>query len=370
MPNKLTAELSRQATLNSGKPVTVTNRDILNSIRDNAGEKYQNDIPVMAAKPISHDSVPYSAYQVHQNEFFNILINRIMTTVYRGLAWQNPLSMFRKENFDYGETVQEIYVGLAEADDYDGKSNRNPYDITDTPITVFYHDLNYEKVFRRTIDRAWTQKAFVSERGFDEFVDKMLATLLTSDQLTEFEYVKRLITKSLTPVQAAIGGVTKTILSPVTEIDRTQDDWLSTLNKELINRTNLFTIPSTTRFENGAGVPNSTAIEDQYFITCSELSSEVDSMLANAFNMSKVDILARKIVIDDLEEYTGAGEWNGYKPLCALVSKDTFIMVEKLLEMNNLFNPETLGFNYWLHHHQLISYSLIENSRVYVEKVE
>ena len=91
-------------------------------------------------------------------------------------------------------------------------------------------------------------------------------------------------------------------------------------------------------------------------------------MLANAFNMDKASVMAKKIVLDELPEFDGEGKHNGAKPLAVLISKDALIMKDKLFTMVNSFNPKTLTYNYFLHHHQLISYSLFENMHVYYTK--
>lgn len=342
-----------------------SNADLLNYVRSQASQGYQNDIPELESfTKINHASVPYQEYDIHQNEFFDILINRIGSTVVKALAYKNPLSAFRSESFDFGETYQEIYVGLAEAEEYNAKSGEHPYKFYDTPIQVFYHDINREDRYARSIEKAWTSKAFASDHAFDSFIDKMILSVVSSDELDEYEAIKKVLTSSLTPVQAG----EKTLTAKATEVNTQQDNWLEVLNKDLISRVNLFKTPSRTRFENAADVPNTTPEEDIYLIVTSDLSSELDTMLANAFNMDKASVLAKKIVVDDFPTYEGEGDYNGAKPIAILLSKDALILKDRLYTMVNSFNPSTLTYNYFLHHHELISYSLFENMHVYFTK--
>lgn len=363
MSNKILQYMQKEG---NGK---YTNADLLNFIRENASDSYKADIKELdSLTKINHNTVPYSAYEIHQNEFFDILINRIGSTVVKGLSWNNPLSMFKTESFDFGETHQELYVGLAKREDFNAKSGEHPYKFYDTDIKAFYHDINREDVYSRTIEKNWTIKAFASDYAFDSFIDKMIMTILSSDQLDEYELVKDVLTRSLSEITVNFGNGEEKLTAKSTEIDTTQDNWLQVLNKDLIKRVNYFKTPSTTRFENAANVPNTTPTDDIYLITTAELSAELDSMLANAFNMDKASVMAKKIVVDELPEFTGEGKHNGAKPLAVLISKNALIMKDKLFTMVNSFNPKTLTYNYFLHHHQLVSYSLFENMHVYYSK--
>ena len=94
MANKITVFLSKE----TGKK--VTNIDLLNSIREMATPAYQSDIPVFVGR-INHATVPVQQFQVHENEFFNALVNRIGSVVIKALSYQNPLSIFKSEIFTF-----------------------------------------------------------------------------------------------------------------------------------------------------------------------------------------------------------------------------------------------------------------------------
>ena len=227
MSNKILEYMSKEG---NGK---YTNADLLNFIRDNASDSYKADIKELdSLTKINHNTIPYSAYEIHQNEFFDILINRIGSTVVKGLSWNNPLSMFKTESFDFGETHQELYVGLAKREDFNAKSGEHPYKFYDTEIKAFYHDINREDVYSRTIEKNWTIKAFASDYAFDSFIDKMIMTILSSDQLDEYELVKNVLSKSLSEVTVDFGNGQEKLTAKSTEIYTTQDNWLQVLNKD------------------------------------------------------------------------------------------------------------------------------------------
>lgn len=361
MPNKLTEYLTKK----TGK--SATNADVLNTVRSMASENYRADIPELKhLQPINHANIPYANYDIHQNEFFDILINRIGTVLVKALMFENPLGIFRSDSFEYGQSLQELYVHLADKEDFDAKSADSPFMYVDTKIEQFFHDLSDERKYRRTIERAWTVKAFTSENSFDQFIDKMFVSLISSDELDEFEAIKNLIPLSLTPVNVAPpGSPAVNISTPSQGFNMAATDFIYDFNKELIKRSNLFAVPSRTRFENAAQVPNATMVEDQYLLITADFSSTLDSMLANAYNMDKATVLAKKIVVDEFPAYSGPGTLNGVVPFAALISKDSIILKDKLLQLTNIYNPNTLSYNYFYHHHQLISYSLLENARIY-----
>ena len=213
-----------------------------------------------------------------------------------------------------------------------------------------------------TMSALLIQKAFVSDMAFDEFVDKMFTSLLSSDTLDEYQAVKGVLEKSLAEVSYTdLKGNAKKITVAGTKIDESKQDFVVDFNQSLINQSKRFTIPSRTQFNNPVGVPNMTAIEDQYLVISAEFSTHLDMLLANAFNMDKASVLARTIVVDDFEKFTGEGANNGRKPVAFLISAKSIINKDKLVHMEAIRNPRNMTYNYFYHHHYMTSLSLFEN---------
>jgi len=63
---------------------------------------------------------------------------------------------------------------------YNSKDDTSPFKFADTDIEIFYHTLNNENYYERTFERAWIQKAFVSDMAFDEFIDNMVGESFSS----------------------------------------------------------------------------------------------------------------------------------------------------------------------------------------------
>ena len=363
MTNRVTSFLGRE----TGKH--VSNIDLLNSIREMASPAYQADIPVLSGR-INHANIPTQQFQVHENEFFKALIDRIGTVVIKALSYENPLAIFKSETFEFGDALQEIYVHPADAEDFDAKSAVSPFKFADTQIEVFFHKLNNEKMYTRTFERAWVQKAFTSDLAFDEFIDKMFTSLLSSDALDEYEAVKQILQDAMEEVTYTDAtGAVQQITVQGTKIDTSVSDYVVDFNQALINKSKEFTIPSRKRFNNPVGVPNATPLDNQWLVVASDWSTHLDMLLANAFNMDKASVQARQIVVDEFETFTGAGQNNGRKPIAFLISDKSIILKDKLTHMESIRNPRTLSYNYFYHHHYMTSLSLFENIHVfYIEE--
>jgi hypothetical protein len=77
-------------------------------------------------------------------------------------------------------------------------------------------------------------------------------------------------------------------------------------------------------------------------------------LLAWAFNSNNFDPNIQKIVIDD---FGSMGDTQA-----VLVDKNFFMVWDKLYKTTNQYNAEGMYWNYWLHHHQLLSTSQFHNA--------
>src|SRR5690625_3872726 len=93
--------------------------DILNTIRANASAEYADSIPVVTtAMDIPNVGQAIMGVPSFQNEFLEALINRIALVVVRSVTFNNPYKNLKKGYLSYGETVEEIFVNIVQAYDY------------------------------------------------------------------------------------------------------------------------------------------------------------------------------------------------------------------------------------------------------------
>lgn len=85
-----------------------------------------------------------------------------------------------------------------------------------------------------------------------------------------------------------------------------------------------------------------------------EAALDVD-VLSKAFNMDKTEFLGHVIVLDYFPE--------GMESVKAMVvDKDWFMIYDKLLRTETIYNPSMMYFNMFMHVWQVYSYSKVENA--------
>ncbi|HAE24460.1 MAG TPA: hypothetical protein DCG33_03885, partial [Prevotellaceae bacterium] len=90
--------------------------DILNVIRQNASLEYQQLVPeVTQATDIPKVGAVLMGYPAMANIFLNALVNRIALVRVNSATFNNPYSRLKKGYLEYGETVEEIFVGIKKA---------------------------------------------------------------------------------------------------------------------------------------------------------------------------------------------------------------------------------------------------------------
>lgn len=342
-----------------------TNMDLLNTALVMTNKTANADFkPLRKTLQINHNNLPMEKITEFQNEIFKNLVNRIGMVVAKGLHFNNPLGIFKTEDMTLGDIIEEYYVHEAEEGSYDGKSSDHPYKYYDTDLTVFFHDGGRESKWSRSIEERWTRKAFASEKAFDDFIDKMILSLVASDEIREYELTKDLVTRSLSPI--TYKG--KTIRNPHTIIDNTQDGYIEELNKMIIKRSGYFRVPSTVRFENGIQRANSTPVEEQVLLIDIDHATEIDTLLAMAYHNQKITPITNVVVVDQFPTYNGEDELKGYRPICALVSKGSINLTDTMYKMTGVYDESNLKYNIFLHHHQKAWFSVIENAHIFVVK--
>jgi hypothetical protein len=77
-------------------------------------------------------------------------------------------------------------------------------------------------------------------------------------------------------------------------------------------------------------------------------------LLAWAFHGDNFDANIQKVVVDDFGSLANAQ--------AALVDKNFFMVWDKLYETRQQYNGQGMYWQYWLHHHQLLSTSQFQNA--------
>lgn len=355
----------------------ATTADILNAIRNGASANYRDYIPAATSnesvRSIGNILMDYPALQ---NEFLNALVNRIGRVIITSRSYQNPWAFFKKGVLDYGETVEEIFVNLA---------NPENYDMTEAEKTVFkrripdvraaFHVQNFRKFYPVTISRENLNKAFLSYDGVAELIGKITESVYTALNYDEFQVMKYVIARNilngrLYPVE--VSSVTAANANAVMSAIKSTSD--------------SFTFMSSAY--NPAGVFTHSEKDRQYLITSAQANSVLDiEVLARAFNLPYAEFTGHNIMVDSFGEFNGERlavlfeNDDAYVPLttaeltalkaipAVLVDRDFLMIFDSLFEMREMENPQGLYWTYFLHAWKTFSTSPFANAAVFVPGV-
>lgn len=360
--------------------LTNSSADILNAIRNSASTNYRDYVPYATdnADIIRNIGAILMDSPNLQNEFLNALVNRIGKVIVTSKMFQNPLAMFKKGFLEYGETIEEIFVEIAEPHQYDPETAvREQYKREIPDVRSAFHVVNYQKFYKVTIHRAELRKAFLNITGVTDLITRIIDSLYSGMYYDEFLMMKYLIAINL--LQGKIG------VESVPELNADNAKSIMTQIKGISNSMEFMKTDY-----NFAGVRTFTKKSDQFLIMNAMFDSTLDvEVLASAFNMDKSEFAGHKVMVDSFgdldvdrlnmllkneEIYTNLMDVTNSEVLAELdrvkavvVDRDWFMIYDNLNEMTEKQNAEGLYWNYWLHVWKILSASPFHNAVAYVQ---
>jgi len=323
------------------------NASILDAIRAEQSDLYLSRIPEATQGGIQATLEALTEFRPQMNEFISSLVNRIGTVIARNNSWSNPFAPFKRGMLTYGNTIEEIQVGLLTAHGYepDRDSMEEMLFGTEVPETKsLFHSINRQNVYKVTVNDMLLKRAFIEDGGLSAYVNQLLVTPTTSDNLDEF-----LLMTKLFALYERLGGFFHVAIPDVGSDYSTPDDAKAALRKIRSLSATLKFI--STRY-NAAHMPISAQPEELILFTTPEFEAALDvEALAAAFNIDKANIKPRIITIP--QEFFGI---DGCQAI--LTTAEFFVCADTLLEVASQFNASNLNTNQFLHHHSIISTSL------------
>ena len=359
-------------TIPKTQTLSATSVDILNAIRNSASTNYRDFVPTATntTESIRRIGEIIMQYTPLQNEFLNALVNRIARVIITSKMYTNPLSMFKKGLIDFGETIEEIFVNIANPHQYDVAESESKVFAREIPdVRAAFHTLNYKKFYKQTIQNKDLNQAFLSWDGITDLISKIVNAMYTAANYDEFVTTKYMLAKAildgrLTPITVNSGDAK----SAVTKIKGVS---------------NAITFMSNNY--NVAGVQTFTDKNEQYLLVNSQFDSEIDvEVLASAFNMSKAEFMGHRILIDGFGtldiarlnalfkddpyyEEPSQDTLNALNAIPAvLIDKNYFMIFDNMYEFTENYNGQGLYWNYFYHTWKTFSVSPFANSVVFV----
>lgn len=332
--------------------------ELLNTIRDNASQAYQDRVPSATRANIAEvgEAITDLNNAVVYNEFVNTLANMFYAPMLIKKSWSNPLGKFKKGKKTFGDTVEEVYNNFIKAKTYDqsgaGLLTRN---LPDTK--VIFHRMNRKDTYELTDSPEMLAKAFKSYEGVAEYLQNLFTAIRNSAELDEYVIMRELL------AEAYNDGAMKAVA--------VADPQASEANAKAFIKT-IKTVSGDMTFPNSNwnGYTDVQSTDEKPIVTFSGRDEQV-LLIDNATDVAcNVDVLAYAFGRDLLAFNTEVKQIVDAFPVegmvACLVDKNFFQVYDDLFTFREFENGLGLYRNHYLHVWQTVGYSCLVNAVAFI----
>lgn len=329
--------------------------DILNNIRMNASEDYQNRIPVATRTNLAEIGQAFETYDVLFNEFHAALINKIGKTIIEHKMFENKLARFKTGGITSPHDIEEIFIEMAKAEGSYDPDGTNPLGRREGPdVKVVYHRQNRQDYYAISIGDIDFVRVFRSESTLDQFIRGKINSVYSGDNRDEWILMKNLLGSYKNKEKTAPGYFDYDVSDFADADDKTA--WAKEFVKAV--RKSVSDMSFLSDKYNVAGVERQAEPSELTLFIHKDVLVEIDvELLAKAFHQSNTDlkVVPTIVSLDDFGEITS--------DTYALIVEDGWFKVfDTLMKMEPQRNAQGLFTNYFYHHHQIISASPFKNA--------
>lgn len=346
--------------------------DILNVIRQNASYDYQQNVPEVATvNDIPKVGEIIYGTSAFSNQFINALVNRIAIVRVQSATFNNPYSILKKGYIEYGETVEDIFVSIAKAVDFNvEKAAKREFQRNIPDVRSAFHVMNWRVTYPVTIQDEDLRQAFLSIEGVQNLIAKIVDTVYTAAEYDEFLLFKYLLIKAISH-----GKMYPTSIGTGTDLSEAAVQFRGTSNL----------LPFMSSEYNEAVVKTNTPKDRQVIFMDAMFNAQFDvNVLASAFNMGKADFMGRLFLIDNWTDFDNErfdvirANSDGIEEVTAeelalLANVKAVILDEnwfQIYDNNNKFTENYVAsglyWNYFYHTWKTVSNSPFANAVVFV----
>ena len=346
--------------------------DILNVIRQNASYDYQQNVPeVTTVNDIPRVGEIIYGTPAFANQFINALVNRIAIVRVQSATFNNPYSILKKGYIEYGETVEDIFVSIAKAVDFNvEKAAKREFQRTIPDVSSAFHVMNWRVMYPVTIQDEDLRQAFLSIEGVQNLIAKIVDGVYTAAEYDEFLLFKYLLIKAISH-----GKMYPTSIGAGANLSEAAVQFRGTSNL----------LPFMSSEFNEAGVKTNTPKARQVIFMDAMFNAQFDvNVLASAFNMDKADFMGRLFLIDNWTDFDNErfdairANSDGIEEVTAdelalLANVKAVILDENWFQVydnNNKFTEKYVAsglyWNYFYHTWKTVSNSPFANAVVFV----
>lgn len=328
--------------------------ELLNTIRDNASEQYQERVPEATRNNI--ESVGMAITDMDNattyNEFMNTLINMIYAPMLIRKSWSNPLGKFKKGKKTFGDTIEEVYTNFIKAKTFDqtgaGLLTR---ELPDTKVV--FHRMNRQDKYKLTDSPEALAKAFKSYEGVADYISSLLEAIRNSAELDEYILMRQLFADALNNNAMVIVNVPDPSLSEANA--KAFIKAVKTVSGGMTFPNSDYNAYLTAQSVDNKAIVTFSRKDEQILIVdnATDVTTNID-VLASAFNKSVVEFNDTQKEIIDAFPVDGV--------IACLVDKNFFQVYDDLFTFREFENGEGLYRNHILHVWQTIGYSILVNA--------
>lgn len=346
--------------------------EILNAIRNEIGGSYADTVPEVLpenTETLHEAGKAILDYTPNRNAFLSVLYNRIGRVLITSKFYSNPWAMFKKGLLEYGETVEEIFVELARVQSFDPEQAENTVFRRVKPdVRATFHTMNYQKFYKTTVSEAQLRQAFLSFEGVTDLITRIVDAIYTSANYDEFLVMKYMVARAI------LNGGVYPITIPAATKENASD--IVTEVKAISNELTFMR-----QDYNLANVHTYTDKADQIVLINARFDAVMDvNVLASAFNIDYVQFMGQRVLFDSIAPTDSVrlaeifdGDPN-YTPLTdaeievvnsvplIILDRDWFMIFDNFINTNDIYNPEGLYTNFFLHTWKTFSTSPYKNA--------
>lgn len=317
-----------------------------------------------------------SEFTATKNTFLGALVNRIGRVIITSRLYSNPWAMFKQGFLDYGETIEEIFVGLAKPYQFTPvgtEQDENPYKIFLPDVKAAFHSLNFRKYYPTTVTNDDLRTAFLSWEGITDLIARIIEQIYAGANYDEFLIMKYMIAR------LALDGQIASVTIPTVTAANAR-----TVTADMVTYARNLGFMSTDY--NRAGVETYTDPSWLYMILTTDISAILDvEVLALSFNMSRAELIGQQIFVDGFGTFNQSrlaalfkdDPYTTYTPFTSaelnllgtikglLCDKRWFMIYDNYMEMTDKYNPRQLYWNYFYHVWKTFSTSPFANALMF-----
>lgn len=346
--------------------------DIINTIRANADPEYQSLVPeIDKTEDIPKVGEVLYGYPAIANKFLSALVNRIALVRINSATFNNRFSPLKKGMLEYGETVEEVFVGLCKAREFSAeKAAAREFKRTIPDVRSAFHSMNWRVQYPITVTQEELRTAFMSASGVTDLIAKIIQSVYTSAEYDEFLLFKYLIIKGVTHGKMFAKGVDLSDFRNASVAFRATSNELEFMSNKY----------------NAYGVTTTTPKADQYIFMGAEFNARFDTMvLASAFNMDKATFMGKLNLIDNFTTFDNTRfseileNSTQIEPVtddelalmanvkAIIVDKEWFQVYDNLTVMTDTKVASGLYYNYFYNVWKTVSSSPFSNAIVFLD---